>query len=233
MDYWILAGKGVLFRISALIMVLGLLRAFALSVLGIVKAYKSTEDKAMPWGDIIAKTIGWLIPILKMWKKRPLYSLISVIWHIGLILVPIFYITHANLLFGEGSIWPSLPKEVADLLTLSTVVMGLFLFLGRVFNRNARFLSRFQDIFWPPLLSVAFVTGFLCANIQMSASGYQVAMLIHVLSADLIMILMPFTKVAHCVLLPLSQFVSGVGWKFPRGAGAKVNKTLGKGGSPV
>ena len=30
-------------------------------------------------------------------------------------------------------------------------------------------------------------------------------MLLHVYSADLIMLLIPFTKIAHCVLAPLSQ----------------------------
>lgn len=52
-------------------------------------------------------------------------------------------------------------------------------------------------------------------------------MLIHIFSANLIMVLIPFTKVAHCILIPLSQFVTGIGWKFPLGAGDKVIETLG------
>jgi len=52
-------------------------------------------------------------------------------------------------------------------------------------------------------------------------------MLIHVLSADLIMVMIPFTKIAHCMLLPLSQLVTGISWKFPPGAGDRVIETLG------
>jgi hypothetical protein len=52
-------------------------------------------------------------------------------------------------------------------------------------------------------------------------------MLIHVYSADLVMALIPFTKIAHCVLTPLSQLVTGIAWKFPAGAGDRVAATLG------
>jgi hypothetical protein len=76
-------------------------------------------------------------------------------------------------------------------------------------------------------------TGFLCANIGLSPGAYQFFMLLHIWCANLIMILMPFTKIAHCILMPVTQFVSGVGWKFPAGAGDKVAGTLGKRGQPV
>ena len=52
-------------------------------------------------------------------------------------------------------------------------------------------------------------------------------MLLHVYSADAIMLMIPFTKLAHCVLAPLSQAVTAVAWKFPAGAGDRVAATLG------
>ena len=52
-------------------------------------------------------------------------------------------------------------------------------------------------------------------------------MFLHVYSADVIMLMVPFTKLAHCVLAPLSQAVSAVAWKFPPGAGDRVAATLG------
>ena len=39
--------------------------------------------------------------------------------------------------------------------------------------------------------------------------------------------MIPFTKLAHCVLAPLSQAVTAVAWKFPPGAGDRVAATLG------
>ena len=47
------------------------------------------------------------------------------------------------------------------------------------------------------------------------------------------MIMIPFTKIAHCVLMPFSQFVTGVGWKFPKGAGDRIIETLGYENKPT
>ena len=58
-------------------------------------------------------------------------------------------------------------------------------------------------------------------------------MLLHVYAADLILVMIPFTKIAHCVLAPLSQIVTAVAWKFPAGAGDRVAATLGYAGRPV
>jgi len=41
------------------------------------------------------------------------------------------------------------------------------------------------------------------------------------------------TKIAHCVLMPLSQVVTAVAWKFPAGAGAQVAATLGYADRPT
>jgi hypothetical protein len=58
-------------------------------------------------------------------------------------------------------------------------------------------------------------------------------MLIHVLSAELIFVLIPFTKIAHCVLIPFSQLVSDLGWRFPSTAGRDVARALGKESVPI
>jgi len=58
-------------------------------------------------------------------------------------------------------------------------------------------------------------------------------MLFHVYSADLVFLLIPFTKIAHCVLAPLSQVVTAVAWKFPAGAGDRVVATLGYADRPA
>ena len=58
-------------------------------------------------------------------------------------------------------------------------------------------------------------------------------MLIHVYAGNLIMVMIPFTKIAHCVLMPLSQFISNLAWKFPAGTDDDVCTTLNKKGAPV
>jgi hypothetical protein len=74
---------------------------------------------------------------------------------------------------------------------------------------------------------VPFATGYVCSNIPISPKSYQVMMLLHIYAGDLIMMMIPFTKIAHCVLLPLSQLATGIAWKFPAGAGDRIIATLG------
>jgi hypothetical protein len=52
-------------------------------------------------------------------------------------------------------------------------------------------------------------------------------LLCHVYSGDLVLLLVPFTKIAHCVLAPLSHLAGALSWKFAPGAGDRVAETLG------
>jgi len=196
--------------------------------IGMVEAYKRNSDKIVPWGDITKWTFKWLIPVTGIWKQKPVYSVISFLFHIGLILTPLFLAAHVMLWKNSvGFGWFSLSQSLADWLTILVMITGPLLFIFRVSNRRSRFLSRTQDFVWPILLTIPFVTGYVCINGSISASTYQVVMFFHLYSANLIMILIPFSKIAHCVLMPISQYVTGIGWKLVPGAGDKVIETLG------
>ena len=58
-------------------------------------------------------------------------------------------------------------------------------------------------------------------------------MLVHALSGDLVLILIPFSKLSHMLLLPISHLVSELGWHLVPEAGTRVARALGKEGEPV
>jgi len=226
--------QGPLFRLTFVIMVAGLTRIIILSIWNAVDAYLNAGDKQLAWGKAVKTTISWLVPVNHVFRARPLYSVISILFHIGLIIVPILLLAHVQLWKAStGVYWVTLPKAWADFLTLTTVGAGLTLFLGRVSSRNARFLSRAQDYIWPLILIVPFATGYICSNTAVQPMTYYILMLIHVLSAELILVLIPFTKIAHCVVLPISQFVLTLAWKFPARVDEKICVALGKKGSKI
>jgi hypothetical protein len=47
-------------------------------------------------------------------------------------------------------------------------------------------------------------------------------MLIHVLAGNLVMVLLPMTKLSHAVLFPFERVSSEVYWRLPAGAGDRV-----------
>ncbi len=226
--------RGPLFRFSFIIMLLGLARVIFLDLFGAYTAYRKAGDKTMPWKLIISRGLEWLFPIKRIAHNRPIYSIISVLFHVGLILVPIFLFAHIQLWkSGIGLSWPALPHQWAYWLTISTILFATLLLIGRIFNRTSSFLSRKQDFLWPLLLLIPFITGFICSHMVISPGNYQLFMLIHILSADLIFILLPFTKIAHCVLMPLSQIICVLAWKFPPETDDAICTTLNKKGAPV
>jgi nitrate reductase gamma subunit len=227
-ETWIEFGRGPLFRLAFALMVLGLLRIFFLTLAGMAESYRRNMDRIVPWGEVARQTAAWLLPAGRFWRRRPVYGAISLIFHVGLLIVPLFLAAHV-LLWKQsvGFAWPAIPLAVANWLTLLVIAAGLGLLGGRVFYRGARKLSRPQDFVWPLLLVIPFATGYVCANTAVRPSTYQVTMFLHVYSADAIMLMIPFTKLAHCVLVPLSQAVTAVAWKFPPGAGDRVAATLG------
>lgn len=226
--------RGPLFRVTFAIMVLGLLRVLILDLWSAMEAYRKAGDKRMHWRYILKRSTEWYFPIRRIGRSRPIYSLISVTFHIGLILVPIFLWEHVLLWRDVISFeWWTLSKPVADFLTITTMAAAFLLFVGRAFTRASSYISRKQDFLWPLMLLVPFGFGYVCANVNLHASTYTLFMLIHVLSAELIFILMPFTKIAHCVLMPISQVITNVAWKFPARTDEDVRITLDREGTPV
>ena len=66
-----------------------------------------------------------------MFRARPIYSVISVLFHVGVILVPIFLLGHTRLWDkGIGVSWPALPRHVADVLTVPVIVTLVLLIVG-------------------------------------------------------------------------------------------------------
>lgn len=228
MTNWIDFGRGPLFRLCFALMVLGLARILILTLLGIHEAYRRSPDKIVGWREIRYQTIAWLFPIGRLWRQRPAYSLFSFVFHIGMIITPLFLASH--ILLWRNSVgfgWAAIPQELANWLALLVIFAGFGLFLGRVLDPPARKLSRPQDFLWPLLIVTPFVTGYVASNAAIGPRAYQEMMLVHVYTADFIMLMIPFTKIAHCVLMPLSQLVTSIAWKFPAGAGDRVVETLG------
>jgi nitrate reductase gamma subunit len=231
---WIEFGRGPLFRFAFVLMLLGLARLLLLTFIGLWEVARTTPASSLPWPDLVRNTLGWLIPVGRLWRRRPAYSTVSFAFHIGLLLVPLTLTAHVLLWKrAVGFAWPAIPYSLANWLTVTVISTGLALFLARALHPGSRSLSRAQDFAWPLLLVTPFLSGYLCSNAALSPQAYRGFFLVHIYSADLVLLLVPFTKIAHCVLAPLSQLVSAMSWKLTPGAGDRVEETLGYADRPT
>ncbi len=233
MEAWIEWARGPLFWAALTFMILGLLRHVVITLLEVNRAIRRAGDKDLPYRQVARATVSWIVPVRKL-SNRVVLSLRSVAFHISILLVPLFLAGHIALWErGTGMSWPALPNLVADILTIAAVLTSALLVVQRAMARASRSLSRFQDYAIPPVIAVPFVSGLLVMHPEWSPIPYATVLLVHVISADLVLILIPLTKISHCALLPLTQVVSELAWRFPPESGSRVGATLGKEGEPV
>ncbi|OGK08143.1 MAG: hypothetical protein A2Y63_02470 [Candidatus Riflebacteria bacterium RBG_13_59_9] len=233
MEAWLEWARGPAFVFAFTFMVLGLVRHVVLTFAEMYRTMRRAGDKSLAYSKILVTTIKWLVPVGKI-RNEVLYSVTSILFHIAILIVPVFLGGHIVLWArGLGLSWPGIPNEVADVLAIVAIVTAVALVVQRVSARPTRTLSRFQDYALPLLIAVPFVTGFLVMHPAMNPFSYEAVLLVHVMSANLIFVLMPITKLSHAAFMPSVQFVSELGWKWPADSGTRVAVALRKEEEPV
>lgn len=233
MEYWINWARGPAFIFSFTFMILGLARHLAVTLWEIYRAWQRAGDKTLPLCQIWLGTIQWLLPVSRI-RSNLLYSLTSVLFHAAILIVPLFLAGHVSLWFrSTGLAWHTIPNALADPLTIIAVITAVALVVQRVSAKSTRALSRFRDYVLPLIIALPFVSGFLIMHPSYNPFSYASVLFIHVMSANLVMVLIPLTKLTHAALLPGVQLVSELGWHWPPDAGSKLAVTLGKEGEPI
>lgn len=233
MDVWIDWAKGPLFWTALIFMILGLLRHLGLTVWEGIRAYRRAGDKNVPLGQVASATVRWMVPV-ERFRNRWSYSLSTLLFHVGVILVPLFLAGHIELWKAAvGLSWPALPNPVATAFTLVVLITVATVVVQRAAAKDSRALSRFQDYALPLFIAVPFLTGFLVMHPAWNPFSRDPVLLVHALSADLLIFLVPLTKLSHMILLPFTQLVSQLAWHFPQDAGERVGMALGKENEPI
>lgn len=233
METWLQWARGPAFLFAFTFMVMGLLRHVAVTLVEVRRAVNRAGDKKIPSKTILIATLRWAFPLGAL-RQRFVFSVTSLLFHLAALIVPVFLGGHIALWArGLGISWPAIPNSLADVLTIITIVTAVALVIQRTAARATRALSRFQDYALPLVIAVPFATGFLLMHPLMNPFSYEAILLVHAISADLVFVLIPITKLTHIALIPGVQLVSEVAWHWPPDAGRKVGATLGKEGEPI
>jgi nitrate reductase gamma subunit len=217
-------------------MLLGLGRVIALNLWQIISYIRTAKKnkRKVPFGTVARMTLQWIFPITKGVEQRAIYSIVSMLFHVCIIITPILLGAHVLLWErGIGFGWPTISNLVADYLTLGAIVTGVVLLVQRAGSKASRALSRPQDYLLPLLIIIPFASGYLAMHPMINPFEYSATMFVHVMSGNLILLLMPFTKISHVVLFPATQLISELGWYLAPGAGEKVAAALGKENEPI
>ena len=127
-------------------------------------------------------------------------------YHIGLALVVFGYAPHIAFIERcTGLSWPALPDPAFYLAAGVTIVGLLIALLARLTDPVLRLLSRFDDWFSWAVTMAPMLTGMAIIG----ASAGPVALAIHLLSLELLLVWLPFGKLAHAALVFVSRWRTG------------------------
>jgi nitrate reductase gamma subunit len=136
---------------------------------------------------------------------NPFMTMITTVFHVLLIGVPVFVLGHNILLdnaFGISMV--SLPENVSDVLTGIVILCILVFLFRRLFLERVRIITGFEDFLLLSLAAAPFVTGYLAYH--QVFSNYKLLISLHILSGELMLMAVPFTKLIHMIYMIIVRF---------------------------
>ena len=224
MNAWLDFARGPLFAVSFLIMILGLSRLLLIQLSLIVRHRHMLRGAR--WRRILSDSLSWALPIRHMVRGAVVLTLVSFLFHLGVVLVPLLLPDHIAL--WERFLGIDLPEigfGLADQLTLAAIVCGLTLLGYRIMAKRARSLSRASDYMVLILVTMTMATGYMAAHPSTNPLPWQLTMLLHMLSGEVLFVVVPFSKLSHVVLFPFER-LSQAYWQLQPGAGEEVAHAL-------
>jgi len=136
---------------------------------------------------------------------HPVTMAVSVVFHTLLFVVPLFLLGHTELItISTGLPLWSLPEQVSDKLAIVVLACCVFFLLRRIFLARVRSISSVYDYLVLLLAIVPFWTGFLAYH---QIGDYRHIMTGHMISGELMLMAIPFTKLTHMIFFFLNRFL--------------------------
>jgi nitrate reductase gamma subunit len=118
------------------------------------------------------------------------------VFHFGFLITLLFLSQHIDLLrtvFGFG--WPALPPGLITMAAILTIAAMIALLVHRFTDPVKRLISDYQDYLTWTLTLLPLLTGIMLK--QGIALGYQPMLIVHIVTLELLLITIPFTKLTH------------------------------------
>lgn len=152
--------------------------------------------------------VGRSFPHPSMMKRTYPTIVLGYIFHIGFFVTLLFFAPHIRLFRDTAGFgWPALPTPLVDAMALAAII-GLLMTLGyRLRHPVKRFLSNFDDYFAWTLTLLPLLTGYMAFHHLLLP--YTLMLAVHILSVELLLVFLPFTKLVHVGTIFVSRWYNG------------------------
>ena len=205
--------EGPLLWIAFLIFIIGsLLKAALFFAVSLKKDKIIYQHFSLKY--VLATFALWLLPLNRDVVKNPVFTILAYIFHICLIVVPIWLSGHIAL-WEESRFewsWGAIPDGMADWMTLILIGIAVFFLLRRIISADIRLISTCSDYLLLIVTALPFLTGYFLTHGTVDSIGFlgDNIQIIHILSGELMLILIPFTKLSHFILFFFSRGATGI-----------------------
>lgn len=150
----------------------------------------------------------WLTPFATLnMRLNPAMSLVSFAFHVCLLLVPIFLLSHIVLWEEAWAVrWWALPGPVADVMALIVPAACAYFAARRILRPEVRFVTSKSDYFFLCAVALPFLSGFYC---RQQWPAYGGVMILHMISGQVLLAIIPFTRLGHMIVVWFTRSYMG------------------------
>jgi len=140
-------------------------------------------------------------------RRHPGMTIVAFAFHICLLVTPLFLLAHVILIEEAWNVsWWTLPDGLADAMTLIVVGGCIFFCVRRLTQREVQYVTSASDFVLLVIVVAPFVTGFLA---YYQWFGYKFFVILHILSGEIMLVTIPFTRLSHMITAPLTRAYMG------------------------
>lgn len=199
--------RGSGFQLATVILVAGvIIRVLEILFLGRKVNLAEAKGSAMAGG--LRTVISRSIPRPETFKRSSFTIVTGFIFHIGLFITILFFTPHILLLKDvTGLTWPALPSTVVDAVAVISILSLLAILVHRFNNRVLKLLTNTEDLLVWFVTIAPLLTGYLAFH-RIGMTG-PMLLGVHILSVEILMVVLPFTKLTHSFTLFMARWYNG------------------------
>ena len=146
---------------------------------------------------------------------HPVMTVVTSVFHVCLILTPIFLLAHSILFYESWGVTPwSFSESTTDVITVIILVCCAFFLFRRIFVRRVRAITTAYDYLILLIAAAPFLSGYMAYH---QWFDYETMLIAHILAGEVMLIVIPFTKLGHMIFFFLYRFFIGSEYSFGQG----------------
>jgi nitrate reductase gamma subunit len=156
------------------------------------------------WRTIVTRSL----PPQGMLKREPVTYIGGYVFHFGLLVTILFFAPHIEFIrSATGLGWPGLRTPLVDASAVAAIMALGVLLAHRLNNPVKRMLSGTGDYLAWAVTLLPLLTGYLAYHHLMLE--YTLMLALHLFSVEMLLVLLPFTKLFHTFSIFISRWYNG------------------------